>query len=48
MTYNTDHVILTLAGTPARRKTDKARVGSTCLTSSPSSSEHSNYTTIIK
>ena len=30
----------TFPGTPALRKTERARVGSTCFTSSPSSSEH--------
>ena len=32
----------TFPGTPALRKTERARVGSTCFTSSPSSSEHSS------
>ncbi len=34
---------LTFPGTPALRKTDRARVGSTCFTSSPSSSLHSSW-----
>ena len=34
----------TFPGTPALRKTERASVGSTCFTSSPSSSLHSSYT----